>query len=940
VTAWQVGDLVLDEFVVEGELGRGGMGIVYGVRSRTTRHPFAVKRSQLPDPVARLDFLAELQSWVDLPDHPHVTACHFFRSIGDEIAVFAERVDGGSLAAWIRRPEPVGPEVLIDLAIQSAWGLQAVHDSGLVHQDFKPGNVLLTHEGVAKVTDFGLARARARAGGADPETDALVSMQGMTPAYRSPEQAARLPLTFRTDIWSWGLSVLEAFTGEVTWLAGEAAPDVLADYLEHGAAVSGRPVMPPAVADVVAQCFRPDPSKRWGSMADAARALVDAYEGCARRAYPRAEPPRFRPTAAHPHDRRTTTGVQWDDPRRWLEKAFREAGRGAAEVPLVSAARSRKAQAIADLTAYEQALQIFEALATPGRPDLAREVAGLCAHKALIHQTVGDTPGALRLQDRAIELVEGLVSRGRTELTPLLAAASHDKGVAVADSGDGRGALALYERAISLCEQALASSAEVAPLLATALSSKANALCGLGQSAAGLACHDRAIEAFAGLAERDPAAHLERLAAACMNKGVALEKLGDLRSAVAIYDRAIRARGRLVEDGRSEIANLLASACMNKANALRLLGDLAGAVELYDRVIGIREPLVRVENRGEVSADLASAYMNKALALQALGEPRGALDLYDQAIEIRERLVRLEDRRELVPELALAFLNKGNAAHDLGLERLALSLADRAVALYERLVDDEGRRELAAELAMACSNKANSLLCLGEPQAALAFYDRSIRIRLELFKAGAPRAAAGLALACLNEARAVGILGDPRGALMRCERSIRLLQGLGSREPREEADLAEAHAYRARLLMEAGDAETAVASYDAAIALFEGLAQNHSAREAAESAAMGLVNSAVALKGLGRLPESLQQLDRAAGIRRRLVAEGRLELAGGLARALAYRAELLILTGRLSEARAEAHEAVALLEREAGRTGRPDLLRTLEWARQTLAPVL
>ena len=104
---------------------------------------------------------------------------------------------------------------------------------------------------------------------------------------------------------------------------------------------------------------------------------------------------------------------------------------------------------------------------------------------------------------------------------------------------------------------------------------------------------------------------------------------------------------------------------------------------------------------------------------------------------------------------------------------------------------------------------------------------------------------------------------------------------------------------------------------------------------------MVLVNSAVALKGLGRLAEGVDRLERAVKIRRSLIeGEKRPELVGGLARALAYQAELLMLTGRFTEARAEAREAVGLLESEAARTGQPDLRHTLEWARQVLAPIL
>jgi len=132
---------------------------------------------------------------------------------------------------------------ILDIAIQMAWALHYAHQQGLVHQDVKPANVMMTPDGTAKVTDFGLARARAAASEASTTPDGgsmLVSWGGRTPAYASLEQMAGKKLSRRTDIWSWAVSVLEMFAGEVTWGAGPAAGEVkphhrllIAEHLEH-----------------------------------------------------------------------------------------------------------------------------------------------------------------------------------------------------------------------------------------------------------------------------------------------------------------------------------------------------------------------------------------------------------------------------------------------------------------------------------------------------------------------------------------------------------------------------------------------------------------------------------------------------------------------------------------------------------------------------------
>src|SRR5437763_229437 len=98
--------------------------------------------------------------------------------------------------------------------------------------------------GVAKVTDFGLAKAQAAARGG-----------GLTPAYCSPEQAAGRPLTRATDIWSWAVSVLEMFAGEVRWPAGQVAGAALEAYVAGDPGDERRPRMPPCLPAVLQRCL-------------------------------------------------------------------------------------------------------------------------------------------------------------------------------------------------------------------------------------------------------------------------------------------------------------------------------------------------------------------------------------------------------------------------------------------------------------------------------------------------------------------------------------------------------------------------------------------------------------------------------------------------------------------------------------------------------------
>jgi serine/threonine protein kinase len=118
----------------------------------------------------------------------------------------------------------------------------------------------MTSDGIVKVTDFGLAKALpfATKGSSSP----MVSAGGMTPAYCSPEQAAKEPLSKATDVWSWAASVLEMFMGGLSWHAGPAVGAALVAYNEQGRRVRGMPEMPRAVFELLTRCLQRDPARR------------------------------------------------------------------------------------------------------------------------------------------------------------------------------------------------------------------------------------------------------------------------------------------------------------------------------------------------------------------------------------------------------------------------------------------------------------------------------------------------------------------------------------------------------------------------------------------------------------------------------------------------------------------------------------------------------
>ncbi len=918
---WSVGQAVLDDFVVERTLGEGGMGKVYLVKSRTTPMRFAVKRAKGMKEEDRRNFLAELQTWIDLPEHANLVPCRFFRTVGDEVLIFAEYVEGGSLKDWIdsKKLYEGGPqkalERILDISIQFAWGMHCVHELGVVHQDVKPGNVLMAPspssgqaanmqvavQGVRpKVTDYGLARAKAAGGERFVPTlgrSIVVSSGGYTPAYCSPEQAAQQPVTRKTDIWSWGVSVLEMFTGEVTWTSGVAAADVLDGYLAQVSEDTVIPAMPVDVADVLRVCFHANLGKRWENLGQAVEQLKEVYHQTTGGEYTRTleHIARWSTTQAGVGERRTREGTEWTDPRTWLEKALRADGHDPAEAAAVEAkqAASRRGQLVADLAVYDEVRRIYEHLVQTGRKELEEELATLCTDAAFVHLTADDSQGGLTLYDRAIEIYGRLVNQeGRRELANGLALTYQNKALTLSALGDKRGAVALYDRAIEI--------------------------------------HERLVNQER---RRDLA---NDLAMMYQNKANSLSALGDKRGAVALFDQAIEIRERLVNmEGRRELANSLATVYQNKADSLRALGDKRGAVALCDLAIAIWERLVNLEGHRELADGLAGTYHNKAIAVGDLGDNRRAVVLYDQAIEIHERLVNQERRRELADDLAMTYQNKAGSLSALGDKLGAMALYDRAIEIYERLVNQEGRRELADDLANTYHNKANSLNAVGDKRGAVALCDRAIAIWERLVNLEGHRELANdLATVYFSKAIAIGALGDNRGAVVLYDQAIAIRERLVNLEGRRELaeDLAKAYTNKATVVGALGDDQAAVAMFDHAIEIFDRLVNMEDRRELVNALATVSQNKANSLSALGDKRGAVALYDRAIEIRERLVnQEGRRELGGDLARTMGYRAVVFLHLGETDRGKREARASMATLHAEIERTGRADLKSALAW---------
>ncbi len=413
---WQPGKVILDEYVIRRRLGRGGMGVVYLVEKSITSGviQFAVKTLHpilFAKPGANQSLLRELRTWMSLPPHPHIVACRFFRTVENRMAIFSEYVDGGSLSEWITGDRIRSVEHILDIAIQTAWALQAVHDRNVIHQDIKPSNILMTQDGIAKLTDFGISNARRNEAITSDailasQHSILVSTRGCTPAYCSPEQAARQKVTRHTDMWSWAVTVLQMFTGKVRWALGAFAQEFLKTIsLKEDPSI--RLAMPESLYLLLNRCLQDNPGDRWKSMADIASQLTEIHRGISGRPYPRTPPEgAFAVRGTNqPYSRITSSGWAWSDPERWLTRAHQAAGIPyKTTVDRVSGTRSD--MLMADLEILEDALALFRQLPEEDSEKYLDDMTSIVADKSVLLTELSDLPGAISHYEQAIDWIK------------------------------------------------------------------------------------------------------------------------------------------------------------------------------------------------------------------------------------------------------------------------------------------------------------------------------------------------------------------------------------------------------------------------------------------------------------------------------------------------------------------------------------------------------
>ncbi len=266
----------IGRYRVLGELGRGAMGIVYRAEDPAIGRTVAIKTIRLGEVADEAErrfmrerLLREARS-AGILSHPGIVTIYDISEEGDTAYIFMEYVNGTTLDKLIASRGKLEKEIIFDVLRQTAAALDYAHAKGIVHRDIKPANIMVSVDGEAKITDFGVAKILSQQ---LTQTRAVLG----TPYYMSPEQIQGAKVDGRTDQFALGVVAYELLTGERPFTA-ESLPTLLFKIVREMPVPAHRlnPTLPREVSTVFEKVFAKRPEDRFRSCTEFVAALAMA----------------------------------------------------------------------------------------------------------------------------------------------------------------------------------------------------------------------------------------------------------------------------------------------------------------------------------------------------------------------------------------------------------------------------------------------------------------------------------------------------------------------------------------------------------------------------------------------------------------------------------------------------------------------------------------
>jgi serine/threonine protein kinase len=270
----------LGRYVIESEIGRGAMGVVFKATDTVLQRTVAVKTVNMAlekDHADRYEarFYQEARAAGGL-NHPNIVTVYDAGKAGDVVYMAMEYIQGVELRSLFVEGQAMGVPQSISIAAQVAEGLGYAHQAGVVHRDIKPANIMVVAEGPVKITDFGIARMRASA-----DLTQTGVMLG-SPKYMSPEQVIGKRADHRSDIFSLGVILYEMLTG-VAPFSGENVTALMYQIVNFAppAPSSVNPAVPEMLDFIVAKMLAKPLEQRYQDAREVARDLRECERGLA-----------------------------------------------------------------------------------------------------------------------------------------------------------------------------------------------------------------------------------------------------------------------------------------------------------------------------------------------------------------------------------------------------------------------------------------------------------------------------------------------------------------------------------------------------------------------------------------------------------------------------------------------------------------------------------
>jgi eukaryotic-like serine/threonine-protein kinase len=636
------------------------MGVVYKARQKKLNRLVALKMvlsggHASPDALAR--FLVEAQAVAAL-QHPNIVQIY---EVGehDSLPHFSlEFVDGAPLdRALAGKPQkPVDAARLVETLSRA---MHFAHNHSILHRDLKPANVLLTSDGVPKITDFGLAKKLEGDSGQTKDG----SIMG-TPSYMAPEQARGelKNLGPSADIYSLGAMLYEMLVGRPPFL-GTTPFETILQVIKEEPVPPSRLIgkLPPDVETICLKCLQKEPAKRYAT----AELLA---EDCRR--FVAGEPILSRPIS--PAER------AW----RWCRRNPRVAGllaTVAGLLVLVTVTSTVSALTIAqerNLKEIQRKDAVDARLAAESAEKVAEENAKVAASQAglalttmqvLIDKVQTQLDEAPRTQQIKRDLLEtameGLKSVAKeaersTSVEATMLNAHMQMGVMFRQLGDTEDAMQEFEKSLDIARRRAAKNPDNDASQAN-LAAVLNQVGDMRQELerdidAALACYREALQIGETLHGKPPSAVgaqtpeklLDRLAEANKNVALTLLKQGNPGESLPLLAKVVSLRQELAalapdvqafQQSLAQAYNILGEVCF-------LTGDTAAALTHYDECIAQREKIL-ANDPGDIQGtfELAESCGNYGDVLIRLGDNAGARKLFERALQVHGRLVRLPD---------------------------------------------------------------------------------------------------------------------------------------------------------------------------------------------------------------------------------------------------------------------------------------------------------